>query len=115
MIAIRHPRDKQRHALRLPLSDTAVSTSGDYERFFFDGEERVHHILSPVTGRSASEVVSVTVLGDTSTDCDALSTSVFVMGVEKGLALINQLDNYDAVIIDKAGRVHYSQGMASVE
>ena len=57
----------------------------------------------------------MTVLGDTSTDCDALSTSVFVMGVEKGLALINQLDNYDAVIIDKAGRVHYSQGMASVE
>ena len=72
--------------MRLPLADEAVSTSGDYERYFIEGDTRHHHIISPDTGRSAREVQSVTIVGPDATMTDALSTSVFVMGVERGLA-----------------------------
>ncbi len=99
--------------IRLPLADTAISTSGDYERFFIDDTtgQRIHHIINPQTGRSATSVMSVTILGDTGLGTDPLSTAVFVMGVKRGLALINQLPNYDAIIIDSAGQVHYSNGL----
>jgi len=101
--------------IRLPLTDAAVSTSGDYERFFIDASsgERVHHILNPSTGKSASEVVSVTVIGDKGVDTDPLSTTVFVLGVKNGLALVNRLPGYDAIIIDRFGEVHYSEGLVS--
>jgi len=59
--------------------------------------------------------MSVTILGDQGFDTDPLSTSVFVLGVEKGLALVNRLPNFDAIIIDIRGKVHYSSGLASGE
>ena len=111
VIGIIHPRDKDKQAFRLPLSDTALSTSGDYERYFIEGEQRFHHIIHPSTGASVSGVVSATVIGPESVRCDALSTSVFVLGVGRGLQLINQLENYDAILIDSAGKVHYSAGL----
>lgn len=99
--------------IRLPLDNIAISTSGDYERFFIDDKtgRRIHHIINPKTGRSVSGVMSVTILGDTGLETDPLSTAVFVMGVEKGLALINKLPNNDAIIIDNKGKVHYSNGL----
>lgn len=120
IIGIKHPRvaqNKSEAAIRLPLENVAISTSGDYERYFIDepSGERVHHIINPRTGKSASEVMSVTILGDHGLDTDPLSTSVFVLGVEKGLALVNLLPNFDAIIIDINGKVHYSDGLASGE
>lgn len=111
VIGIRHPREKNKQALRLPLIDTAVSTSGDYERFFIEDGQRYHHIIHPATGKSTTGVVSATVIGPQSIDCDALSTSVFTMGVEEGLALIEMLEGYDAIVIDSTGKVHYSSGL----
>ncbi len=116
LIGIKNPRQAPGDAdtlIRMPLSDVAVSTSGDYERFFIDKEsgERVHHILNPATGTSAGEVVSVTVLGDRGVDTDPLSTTVFVLGVAKGLALVNGLAGFDCVIIDRSGKAHYSDGL----
>ncbi len=115
---VKHPRlqsnqDPSQVVLKLPLSDTAVSTSGDYERFFIDDKtgERVHHIVNPKTGRSASDVMSVTILAPTGAFADPLSTTVFVMGVEKGLKLVNSLPEIDAVIINNQGRVVYSDGL----
>lgn len=104
-------------AIKVPLSDTAISTSGDYERFFIDQAtgERVHHILNPRTGESATGIASVSTLGTNSFDTDPLSTTVFVMGVESGLALINKLQGFDAIIIDAAGKVHYSDGLLAAE
>lgn len=101
----------------LPLSDTALSTSGDYERYFIDpaSGERIHHILNPRTGRSAEGIASVSVLGPRGIDTDALSTSVFVLGVERGLALLNRLPGVDGVIIDRSGKVFYSEGLAPPE
>jgi FAD:protein FMN transferase len=110
-VGIRHPRRDDSVAITLPLAEGAVSTSGDYERFFLRDGEPVHHILNPRTGTPAGEVMSVTVLAPRSVDADALSTTVFVMGVEKGLALINQLADTSVVIIDRHGKVHYSSDL----
>ncbi|MDI9245751.1 FAD:protein FMN transferase [Marinobacter sp. CHS3-4] len=116
IVGIRDPRSENRNALVMPLSDVAVSTSGDYERFFFDeAGERVHHILSPATGKPVKGVQSVTILGNDALTTDGLSTAVFVLGSIKGLALINQLDGIDAVIIDEQRQVHYSDGLMPPE
>lgn len=116
MVGVRDPRQQGRQAVVMPLSDTAISTSGDYERFFIDDEgQRVHHILSPATGRPAGEVQSVTIIGDDAMTTDALSTAVFVLGAREGLALINGLEGIDAVIIDEHRRMHYSDGLMSGE
>jgi thiamine biosynthesis lipoprotein len=110
-IGIQAPRDKKALAAVLPLSETAISTSGDYERYFEHDGVRYHHIISPKTGRSAGELRSVTILGPNATRTDALSTSVFVLGLEKGLALIDRLQDVEAVIIDRDGKMHMSKGM----
>lgn len=111
LIGIQHPRIKGQHALRIPLSDTAISTSGDYERFFIQDGVRVHHILDPISGRSAHDVQSVSILAPLAVDSDALSTTVFVLGVKKGLQLINRLQGVDAIIIDGKGLLHYSDDL----
>jgi thiamine biosynthesis lipoprotein len=110
IIGIQHPRDPSGIALRLPLSDTAVSTSGDYERYFIDDGERVHHIINPSTGHSAKASWSATVIGVDAMTTDALSTTIFILGAVEGLALIESLAGIDAIIIDSKGKVHYSSG-----
>jgi len=115
MIGIQHPRNPDGIALRVPLSETAVSTSGDYERFFIEDGERVHHIINPATGRSAKNSWSATVTGPNAMTTDALSTTLFILGAEKGLALIESLEGIDAIIIDSAGKLHYSSGFESPE
>lgn len=115
LIGIKNPR-ADAVAITLPLEDVAVSTSGDYERYFIDDKgERVHHIINPRTGKSTSGVNSVTIIGPQGFDTDPLSTTVFVLGEEKGLALINSLPGFDAVIINSSGKVSYSQGLMPPE
>lgn len=115
IVAIKHPRGGEQnrpYALRIPMINAAFSTSGDYERYFIDDSgERVHHIIDTKTGKSASDVVSVSIIGKQSIDCDALSTTVFVLGVDKGLALVESIEGYDAVVIDQDGKLHYSSGL----
>lgn len=111
MVGIRHPRKQHETAVRIPLVNTAISTSGDYERFFIKDDQRVHHIINPATGKSASDVQSVSVLSTLAIDSDALSTTVFVLGVKKGLALVNRLPGIDAIIIDAHAKMHYSDGL----
>lgn len=115
IVGIKNPRKDDDIAIRLPLSDVAVSTSGDYERYFIDEAtgERVHHIINPRSGKSARSVISVTIVGSEGIQTDPLSTGVFVMGVEKGLHLINQLEGIDVIIIDAKGKVHFSKGLAT--
>lgn len=111
-VGIQHPRNDKAVAMTLPVSDIAVSTSGDYERFFIRDGERIHHILNPGTGTPSKELVSVTIMTAHSIDADALSTSVFVMGPEKGLEMINQLEDVSAVLINPQGQVTYSDDLA---
>lgn len=111
-VGVQHPRDPERMAVLLPLIDTAVSTSGDYERYFEKDGIRYHHILDPQTGRSADGSWSVTILGDEATFTDALSTSVFVLGPVSGMALVNRLPGVDAIIIDPDGKMTYSDELS---
>lgn len=113
-VGVRDPRDDASMVAVLPLTDTAVSTSGDYERFFEEDGVRYHHILDPTTGDSARDSWSVTILGPEAAFTDALSTSVFVLGPEKGLALINRLPGIDAIVIDANGKMHYSSELAEL-
>jgi len=93
------------------LKDEAISTSGDYERYFIEDGTRYHHIINPKTGDSARKVVSVSVIGKDATVVDALSTTAFVKGLKEGMALINSLPEYEAIIIDNQQRLHFSQGL----
>ena len=111
MVGIRHPRKDGEVAISLPLADEAVSTSGDYERFFDEEGTRYHHIIQPSTGAPAEGVHSATVIGPDAVMTDALSTSVFVMGVRDGLTLIGALPDYESIVIDADGQVFYSDGL----
>jgi len=112
MIGIRDPRQEGEVVIRLPLEEEAVSTSGDYERFFEEDGVRYHHIIQPSTGEPAGGIHSATVIGPDAVMTDALSTSVFVMGVDLGLKLIAGLPDYESIVIDAHGRVYYSDGLA---
>lgn len=111
IVGIRDPRDKDKQAVVLPLTDSALSTSGDYERYFEKDGTRYHHIISPSTGKSSYGVQSVSILGEQSVYTDALSTAIFVLGLEKGLGLINSLDNFEAIVMDDKRKLHFSTGL----
>lgn len=114
-VGIAHPRKSGEMIAVLPLLDTAVSTSGDYERFFEKSGVRYHHILDPTTGRSADGAWSVTVLGPDTTLTDGLSTSVFVLGPERGLELVNRLPGIDAIVIDPHGTLLFSDDLQPLQ
>ncbi len=115
VVGIRDPRGDGDSdvIIRLGLVDEAISTSGDYERYFERDGERHHHILNPDTGRPADSLRSATVIGPDATVVDGLSTTVFVLGVEQGMQLIAQLDGYEAIVVDGEGALYYSAGLAS--
>jgi len=111
LIAVRHPDNPNKVVTRIPLSDSAVSTSGDYERYFDEGGVRYHHIIDPHTGHSASKVRSATILAPTATQTDGMSKTAFVLGPEKALEIINRMPEYDAVFVLPDGHVLYSNGL----
>lgn len=114
IVGIRDPDKAGAVFTRLALSDEAISTSGDYERYFIEDGKRYHHILRPADGEPVEGVRSATVIGPSATMTDALSTSVFVMGPQRGLELINGLSGYEAVVIAE-GKLFYSDGLAAGE
>jgi len=111
MIGIRDPRVEGEVAISVPLEDEAISTSGDYERYFEEDGVRYHHIIQPNTGLPVTGVHSATVFGPDAVMTDALSTSVFVMGVDLGMRLIAGLPDYESIVIDDQGRIYYSDGL----
>lgn len=111
MIGIRDPRRREGVVAVVPLTNAAISTSGDYERYFERDGVRYHHILNPRTGKSASGIRSASVVGPDATTTDALSTGVFVLGVERGMRLIEVQPGVEAFIIDERGRPHASSGL----
>jgi thiamine biosynthesis lipoprotein len=112
MVGIRDPRKGEGSVITtIPLTDAAISTSGDYERFFEEGGVRYHHIIDPHTGHSASKVRSATVIGPSATRTDGLSKTAFVLGPEKAMEIYNRIDDIDAVIVKLDGTVIYSKGL----
>ena len=110
LVGIKHPRGEG-HVITMPLAEVSISTSGDYERFFIEDGVRYHHILNPKTGSSVGELISASIIADDSLTADALSTSVFVMGVKAGIELIESLPGISCVLIDRTGKVHYSSDL----
>jgi len=110
-IGIRDPRRPGEVVAVLPLEDTAISTSGDYERYFERDGVRCHHVIDPATGKSPGSVHSVTIVAGDGLTTEALSKTVFVLGVERGMCLIESLHNVDAVVVDAEGNLHFSSGL----
>jgi len=96
---------------RVELEDSTFSTSGDYERFFIKDGVRYHHIIDPSTGQPARLSRSVTILSKRALLADGLSTGVFLLGPEKGMALIEQLPDVEGVIVGADNQVHVSSGL----
>jgi thiamine biosynthesis lipoprotein len=110
-IGVRDPRRPGEVIAVLPLEDTSISTSGDYERYFEEDGVRFHHLINPATGESPSGIRSVTILADDGLTTEALSKSVFVMGLDKGMRLVESQAGVDAIVVDATGVLHYSSGL----
>jgi thiamine biosynthesis lipoprotein len=106
-IGIQHPRQPGKVLATLDATDEAISTAGDYARFFIKDEVRYHHILDPRTLQPARLCQSVTIVAPDGATADGLDTGVFVMGPERGLALVERL-GLGAVIVDAGGGVTVS-------
>jgi thiamine biosynthesis lipoprotein len=111
IIGIRHPDRKNEVIARMPLEDAAMSTSGDYERYFDEKGVRYHHIIDPKTGDSARKVRSATIIATTATQTDGLSKTAFVLGAEKAIEIYNRMQDVDAVIVKPDGTVLYTKGL----
>ncbi len=110
MVGIRDPRKGEGEVItRIPLVDAAISTSGDYERFFEEDGVRYHHIIDPHTGHSASKVRSHS-SGPYATRTVGLSKTAFVLGPERAMEIYNRIDDIDAIIVKLDGTVIHSQG-----
>jgi thiamine biosynthesis lipoprotein len=96
----------------MDLSDAAFTTSGDYERFFMKDGRRYHHIIDPDTGEPSQGSRSVTIMAKTASLADALDTGIFILGPEKGMALIERLNGVEGVIVTSSNNVLVSSGLA---
>jgi FAD:protein FMN transferase len=99
VIGLQHPRKSEGLLGTFEIKDKAVSTSGDYEKFFTIEGKRYSHIIDPRTGHPVKGIVSVTIVTGNATRADALSTGVFVLGLEKGMNLIEQLQDVEGIIV----------------
>lgn len=110
-VGIRDPRGDPTDSFALvELRDESISTSGDYERYFIVDGVRYHHVLDPRNGLPARSVRSATVVSADATLADALSTALMILGVQPGMALADQLQEVEAVLIDDKGTVHATGG-----
>lgn len=116
-IGIQDPTTSQERAIATVKTpeNTAVVTSGIYQRYFEQDGKVYHHILSPGDGRPVdNELVSVTVICESSMEADALSTTMFTLGLEEGLAYINAAQDTEAIFIKQDGSVYLSEGLKEV-
>jgi thiamine biosynthesis lipoprotein len=112
VFGIQHPRKENGITIgQLELEDEAVSTAGDYQRYFEKDGVRYHHILNPQTLRPARLSQSVTIVAKTGVLADGLDTGIFVMGPERGMALIERLPGVEGVIVAADGTVSVSSGL----
>jgi FAD:protein FMN transferase len=110
-VSIQHPRKEGEILAEIDLQDEAISTAGDYERFFEKDGIRYHHILDPHSLQPARGCQSVSVIAKEGIWADGLDTGIFVLGAERGMELVEHLDDVEAIIVDHAGRVLISSGL----
>ncbi len=110
-IGIINPMNKNKVFATFPLENSSVETSGNYEKYVMFNGIRYSHIIDPRTGYPAQGVVSVSVFAKQTEIADALATGIFVLGVEVGLDLVNQLKGIECIIVDDKGKIHSSKGI----
>ncbi|WP_396191420.1 FAD:protein FMN transferase [Flavobacterium sp.] len=110
-VGIVNPMNKNKVFATFPLDNSAVETSGNYEKFVTFNGIRYSHIIDPRTGYPATGIVSVSVFSKQTEIADALATGIFVLGVEVGLDLVNQLKGIECIIVDDKGKIHASKGI----
>jgi len=111
-IGVQDPDNPQELAGVLEIKEGAVATSGDYQRYFEEGGIRYHHILDPATGYPAqSGLRGTTVIAPDGATADALATAAFVMGPEKGLALLERWEGVEGVLITDDGTILTTSGI----
>ena len=111
-LGINDPRGPENKSFAtVDLTDSTFSTSGDYARFFINDGVRYHHILDPATGQPARLCRSVTIVADSPVLADAVAKGVFILGPEKGMALVELLPNLEAVIVTAKNEVLASSGL----
>ncbi len=110
-VGVQHPRQDGAVLAWIDLQDEAISTAGDYERFFERNGVRYHHILDPRTLQPARSCQAVTVIAREGVWADGLDTGIFVMGPERGMELVEQLPDVEAIIVDAGGRLLVSSGL----
>jgi thiamine biosynthesis lipoprotein len=108
MVGITNPLNKNKVFSWFPVKNSAVATSGNYEKFVLLNNKKYSHIIDPRSGYPASGLVSVTIFAKSSELCDALATAVFILGTEKGLYLINQLKGIECILVDNQNKIHTS-------
>jgi len=108
-IGIQDPRNRNTLIKKMPMTNCAIATSGDYERFFIYNGVRYHHIMDPRTGYPAQGCRSVTIICPTVIMADAVATAVFVLGPEAGMALIDKIPDVQGLIVDELGEIHPSR------
>ncbi len=108
-VGIQHPRRADAYVSLARFSGRCLATSGDYEAKFTD-DCRVHHIFDPRTGASPTEFSSVSILAPFAWQADALSTSVFVLGRNRGIELVHAFRDVDALLVGKDGSVYATPG-----
>lgn len=112
-IGIRNPKGEAgSHIGVISIKDASVVSSGGYERFFEQGDFIYHHILDPKTGYPAeTDLISVTIVADVSMNADALSTAVFILGFERGRALVEGIEGVESIFITKDNNIYITSGL----
>lgn len=111
MVGISNPLNKNKVFSWFPIENSAVVTSGNYEKYVMIDGKRYAHIIDPRTGYPTQEISSASVFAPKAELADALATSIFVMGIETGLDFINQLAGIECIIVDDKGKVFYSENI----
>lgn len=113
-IGIQHPRNPEKMIAAFALPGKAVATSGDYQKYFMQNGTRYHHILNPRNGMPARGLISVTIIAESVMDADALATATFVLGLDKGMELIDSLTGIEGMMVSESGDFHFSKNFQSL-
>jgi thiamine biosynthesis lipoprotein len=114
LVGVEDPRNPKSITAVAPLNDCVIVTSGDYQRFFTKDGKRYHHIIDPKTGYPADKLQSVTIVGPIGATLQPAGTATFVLGVDKGIKLIESMEGAKALLIDAEGKTHLTEGAKSV-
>lgn len=109
-VGIQHPRKKGGLLAVIPLQNSSISTSGDYENFYQKNGKRINHIIDPRSGMPVPRMQSVSVIAADGMTSDGIDTGLFVLGPEQAIRVVERMVGMEAMIVAEGGRIYYSKG-----